>query len=347
MVIVKYLMRIIPAVLLVFCFSQASNAAQTPGSAGTASGGDKDVIALVNGHSISGLDLETVIRRELASIGNPEWDSLRADYRATLIYDGVLALVNSHLLYEKAVASGAKATDEEVEAQVQIASKSFSSDADMNIALARLFLDRDSWRRNLSVDITVMKFLTSLAEVATVEPEEISKYYEGNTEEFSHPDIVRASHIMLASAEKPDLDDAVKEKAEGLLARAKNGEDFAKLAREHSVDGTASNGGDLGYVTKDSIDPVFADAVFSMSQGEIRLIKTSFGHHVIKLTEKKPAGVAPLDDVRDYIATTIRSEKADKELISLMQKLQNDADIKILISAEDWNPRGSSPGKPK
>ena len=347
MVIMKYLMRILPAVLLGFCFYQSAGAAQTAGSAASAGGAGTDVIARVDGQPLYGRELETVIRRELSNIDNPEWSSLRADYRARLIYDGVLSLINSRLLYEKAVASGDKATDAEIDAYMQAATKGFANDAEMNVALARLFLDRDSFKKNLGVDITVNKFLASLAKPITVEPEEITKYYAENPEKFAHPDIVRVSHIMLASDEKSELDADTKERAESILARAKKGEDFAKLAKEYSVDDSASTGGDLGYVTKEVLDPVFANAVFSMSLGEIRLVKTSFGYHVVKLTEKKPEGVAPLDDAREFIINSIKSEKAEKELLNVMKKLQQEAKIEIFISADDWRPRGSSTGTSK
>ena len=329
MIIVKYMMRVMSTVILGLCFTNAADAAQ---DAVSSSGMFPEVIARVNGKTISGRDLETVIRRELASIGDPEWSALRAEYRAELIYSNVTSLINSLLIYEKAVALGAKATEEEVDAEMQAITKSFSSDAEMNAALARQLLTRDTLKQKLEQDLTVAKHINSLAQTVNVAPEEVTKYYAENPERFSHPDLVRASHILLLSEEKPDLDAQVKERAEGLLARAQKGEDFAKLAKENSVDSTASEGGDIGYVTKEQLESDFANAVFSMSAGDIRLVKSRYGYHVVKLTDKKKEGVAQLDEVRDELTTVMKREKAQVELANLVSQLQEEAKIEILIS---------------
>ncbi|MCL2877611.1 MAG: peptidylprolyl isomerase [Acidobacteria bacterium] len=328
----KFLIRIVPVVFLSLCFTNTADATQAAGSAASSGGMFPEVVARVNGQPVSGRDLESVVRRELASIGNPEWNSLRAEYRYELFYAGVTSLVNSQLLYEKAVASGTKATSEEVDAETQNFAKNYSSDAEMNAALARQFLDRDSLKQKLEQDLTLAKYLNTLVQTITVAPEEISKYYAENPEMFAHPDLVRASHILLPSEEMTDLDAQVKERAENLLARAKKGEDFAKLAKENSVDSTASAGGDIGYVTKDSLETTFADAVFGMSVGEIRLIKSRYGYHVIKLTDKKPEGVAQLDEIREDLTNLLKQNKAQMELAGLIGQLQEQAKIEILFS---------------
>ena len=328
MSIVKFLLRIGSAVLLSICFSQAIGVAQTPASGGMFPG----TVANVNGQPITGRDLETVIRRELAAIGNPEWKDLREQYRAELIYSGVTSLINSRLLYEKAVSSGTKATDVEIDTEMQALVKNYASDAELNAALAQQFLTRETLKQRLEQDITTAKYLNSFAETVAVTSEEISKYYAENPEFFAHPDLIRASHILLLSEENPDLDAQVKERAEGLLDRAKKGEDFAKLAKENSVDGSASEGGDIGYVAKEALDSDFADAVFSMTAGEFRLVKTRYGYHVVKLMDKKKEGVAPLEDVREDLTALLKRAKAQTELTSLIGQLQEQAKIEILYS---------------
>ena len=328
----KYLIHIMAVFFLGLCCFQAIGSAQEAGSAAPSGGMFPEVIARVNGQPIPGRDLETIIRRELASIGNPEWNALRAEYRAELIYTNVTSLINTRLIYEKAVASGSKATDAEVDAEVQAITKSFSSDAEMNAALARQLLTRDTLKQKLEQDLTVAKYINSLAQAVTVAPEDVSKYYTENPERFSHPNLIRASHILLLSEETPDLDAQVKERAEGLLARAQKGEDFAKLAKENSVDATASEGGDIGYVTKEQLESDFANAVFSMSAGDIRLVKSRYGYHVVKLTDKKPEGVAQLDEIREELTTAMKRDKAQVELANLVSQLQEQAKIEILIS---------------
>ena len=333
MFIVKLLTHIVPAILLYLCFLQAAGAAQTADVAAPTGGMFSEVVARLNGQPILGNDLEIIIRRELAAISNPEWRSLRAEYRNDLILSGITSLINSRLLYEKAVESGVKATGDEVDAEFQDIAKTFPNDAEMNAALARQFLTRDTLKRNLEVDLTVAKYITSLANAIDVTPEEVSKFYSENPSVFAHPDIVRASHILLQSEEKPEIDAKVKEQSEALLDRAKKGEDFAKLAKEYSVDLTASNGGDLGgYITRDAIDSEFADVIFTMSVNELRLVRSKAGYHIIKLTDKKPEGVSTLDEVRNDLTVLIRQQKAQANLADVVKQLQEKAIIELLIS---------------
>ena len=325
----KLSIRIVSMVLSGICLMHTAQAAQT---AGVATGAlFPDVIANVNGQPISGRDLEGIIRRELASIGNPEWNNLREDYRGQLTYSGVTTLVNSRLLYEKAIASSVKATDAEVDEAIQSFAKNYASDAEMNAALAQQLLDRDLLRQRLEQELTMTKYLNALASDITVAPEEVSRYYAEHPDEFAHPNIVRVSHILLRGDDKPELDAQVKVRAEALMARAKKGEDFAKLARENSVDNTASNGGDIGYVAKDVLDADFAEAAFSMAVGDIRVIKSRFGYHVIKLTDKKAEGVSTLDEIKEELTGLMRRDKAQSELNRLLNQLRDQAKIEVLI----------------
>jgi len=100
------------------------------------------VVARVNGKAILGRDLEALVRRELTSIGNPEWKNLREDYRGQLTLAELTTLIKSKLLYQKAIASGTKVTDAEVQAEMQKMAKSYASDAEFNAALASQNIDR-------------------------------------------------------------------------------------------------------------------------------------------------------------------------------------------------------------
>jgi hypothetical protein len=94
------------------------------------------VVAKVNGKAILGRDLEQLVRGELAKIENPEWKNLRDDYRGQLTMDSLTSLISTKLLYQKAAAGGVKATELEIQAEMQRIGKNFQSDAEMNSALA-------------------------------------------------------------------------------------------------------------------------------------------------------------------------------------------------------------------
>jgi len=293
------------------------------------------VVARVNGKPILGRDLEGFVLRELASIGSPEWKNLREDYRGQLTLTGLNSLINSKLLYQRAVAVGTKATDAEVQAELQKVAKNYASDAEFNAALASQNTDRASLEKNLYETLAIQKYIDeTVTKKIVVSPEELSKYYSSNPSQFNHPEIVKTSHILIQPAgDSPEQDTIAKQRAEAILARVKKGEDFAKLARENSVDNSASQGGDMGFASKDGMEPEYAEAAFSLPVGGVKLIKTRYGYHIIKVTDKKKEGLATLEEVKTELAQFLKNQKSQTELDKLVNELRNTAKIEILIPA--------------
>jgi peptidyl-prolyl cis-trans isomerase C len=291
-------------------------------------------VARVNGKPILGKDLERFVRAELAHIGNPEWKNLREDYRGQLVLDSLTVLINQRLLYQKAIASGMKATDAEVQAELQRITKTFKSDAEMNAALANQMMDRTALEKSLHQSLAVSKYVDeNINKKITVTPEEVAKYYTGHPAEFQHPDIVRTSHILISAGENAEQDALAKQRAEALLARVKKGEDFAKLARENSTDESASRGGDVGFSSRDTLIPEYAEAAFSLPVGGVTLIRTSLGYHIVKVTDKKKEGLSTLDEVKAQLTDFLKKEKARTDLTKLVNQLRDQAKIEILIPA--------------
>jgi len=293
------------------------------------------VVARVNGKAILGRDLEGRIRRELSSIGNPEWNNLREDYRGQLVLSEITALINTRLLYQKALASGTKVTEAEVQAELDKIAKSYKSDAEMNAALASQNTDRATLQKNVSESLTMAKFVEeAINKKIIVTPEELSKFYTSNPTQFNHPDIVRISHILIQPAGDTAQQDAVaQERAKALVARLNKGEDFAKLARENSVDPSASQGGDVGFMSKNNIAPEYAEAAFSLPVGSVKMIKSDFGYHILKITDKKKEGLATLDEVKPDLTDFLKNQKAQEELAKLVNQLRDSTKIEILIPA--------------
>lgn len=292
------------------------------------------VVARVDGKPILGRDLETLVRRELAANADPEWKDLREEYRGQLTLAALNTLINNRLLYQKAVSGGIKATDAEVQAEMEKISKSFGSDAEMNRALAAQMTDRATLEKNLYESVTIAKFIEeNINKKVTVSQEEISKYYTGHLEEFQHPDVVRTSHILIPAGETAQQDALAKKRADSILERAKKGEDFAKLAKEYSIDETASRGGDIGYNAKDQLVPEYGEAAFSLPVGGVQLIKTSSGYHIIKVTDKKKEGLYPLEEIKDQLGQFLKAQKAQAEYNKLINQLRDQALIEVLIPA--------------
>lgn len=139
---------------------------------------------------------------------------------------------------------------------------------------------------------------------------EIEDYYRRYRDRnFTHPEQVRARHILIAVAADatPQQKAAAKAKAEDLLKQIKAGVDFAKLAKQYSDDpGSKNNGGELGYFSQAEMVKPFAEAAFRMRPGEMTIAQTQFGFHVIQVEDHKLAHVDTLEEARPKIIEALR-----------------------------------------
>jgi peptidyl-prolyl cis-trans isomerase D len=160
-----------------------------------------------------------------------------------------------------------------------------------------------------------------------VKDETMRARYESQKINYTTPEERKASHILIrVKKDAPkEKDEAAKKKAEELLARIRNGEDFAELAKQESEDpGSAGKGGDLGFFGKGAMVPAFEDAAFSLKKGEVSdLVRSPFGYHIIKLTDIRGGEVQPFDKVKDKIRKEIQTERADQRFYDMADQLAN------------------------
>jgi peptidyl-prolyl cis-trans isomerase D len=147
------------------------------------------------------------------------------------------------------------------------------------------------------------------------------------------PDQVRARHILIevpSDATAPQKEKA-KAKAEEILKQLRKGADFAKLAKADSNDpSNRDSGGDLGIFGRGQMIKPFEDAVFSMKPGELRMVETRFGFHVVRVDASSPAHVDKLQDVRPQIIDALRAEAGGK-----VARQALDEDVTAAINGAD------------
>lgn len=130
--------------------------------------------------------------------------------------------------------------------------------------------------------------------------------YNAMPKRFEIPEQARARHILIRIS-TPDA----KKKAEDLLAQLRAGADFAKLASTSSEDqGSAPNGGDLGYFGAGRMVKPFEEAVSALKKaGDLSdVVETQFGYHIIKLEDRRPAGVAPFAEVKEALRNELQTK---------------------------------------
>jgi len=147
--------------------------------------------------------------------------------------------------------------------------------------------------------------------------EELRAFYEEQKGVYTTEERRKVSHILVAVSPQADAValKAAQEKINRAKQRVENGEDFAVVARELSDDATtAKNGGDLGLITHGVMEKAFDEAAFALSAGEVsEPVKTSFGFHLIKVTELEPARTKPFADVKEEVKKVYRLQKAENK----------------------------------
>jgi parvulin-like peptidyl-prolyl isomerase len=168
-------------------------------------------------------------------------------------------------------------------------------------------------RKNLGDDMIITQYFNkTVIDSIPVSGAELQAYYDQNPAIFAGDNRIHARHILflVPQGATEDQKAAIRKKAEGVLAQAKKGEDFAELARKHSEDPqSAPGGGDLSWFNRGSMMPEFENAAFALDAGQISdVVEVSYGFHIIKVEEKgKPL---TLDEVRPDLEKMLRSQKA-------------------------------------
>ena len=167
----------------------------------------------------------------------------------------------------------------------------------------------------------------------TVSEDEMKSYYDSHKNEFKTPEMVRTRHILIEATPLSSEEEKKKarEKAEGILKRIKDGEDFAGLASNFSDDkGSQQKGGDLGLFPRGAMVKPFEDAAFALKPGEISgIVETQFGYHIIKVEERKDPSVEPFEAVKERINQKLLQESIKSKVTEFVEKAMKDAKVEI------------------
>ena len=196
-----------------------------------------------------------------------------------------------------------------------VKAEAYAGKVDKSADKLAAYFDKNKSKYQTDPQVKLRYLLFPLAEFAGAPPsdEEVAKYYKTNIDKFTTPERRQASHILIRSSEKdsPEKRAAARKKIEEIAAQLKAGGDFATLAKQDSQDGSAQQGGELGFFSRGQMVKPFEDAVFSMKEGQIsEVVETPFGFHLIKLEKIEPAKVESLEEAKKAIIAQMTSEEA-------------------------------------
>jgi peptidyl-prolyl cis-trans isomerase SurA len=290
-------------------------AAGAPGAASGSVVVDR-VVAVVNNEIITMSDLQ----RELAK------GSAVRDERLLLEQ-----MIDRKLQMAAARQDGMDVSERELdEAIADIMQRNNMDRTQLEQALAKESLTLEQYRSDLREQITLSRLFNKYIRTGiTIDEAEVRAYYDQNQQQFTLPEEMRVRLLVIAvpAGAAPDRVAAARTKAEGLMARLRNGEDFVKLVRESSEGPTAAQDGDLGFLQRGHAIPEIEAAARDLKPGEYAgPVRTGDGFQIIRLEEVRTP-VRPYDQVKDDISKQLYEQKMENFYRSWLQSLRSESHI--------------------
>jgi peptidyl-prolyl cis-trans isomerase C len=186
--------------------------------------------------------------------------------------------------------------------------------------------------------VTAKLVETEVDSKVKITEDEMRQYYEAHKDEFKTPPLWRASHILVATEKE----------ARDILDALTKGAKFEELAREKSMDATASRGGDIGFFRVGQLVPDFEKACLKLGIGQTSdVVGTQFGYHIIKLTDKKEAGAEDFDKAKGKIENALKKQKRVELFDKLVMDLKSKYGVEVnedALNEIDSNGRDGNPG---
>lgn len=195
-------------------------------------------------------------------------------------------------------------------------------------------VDLERVKAQIKDDLKIQQLVDSVTEKAEAPDDAaVKKYFEEHPEEFEDKASVTASHILVST--DADADEAAVEEAKKEVEKIRadllddEGKDFAEMATAHSDCPSKTKGGDLGTFSAGQMVPEFEKAAFEQEIGAIgEPVKTQFGYHIIKVTDRTEAKKLAFNDVKDELAENLHEQRKAEKMRSYLDELREDAEIK-------------------
>ena len=269
-----------------------------------------NLAATVNGRPISFADLDKQYQAQfVSSAERPSDDQMMIQKLEVL-----RTLVDNEIMLQRAEKLGLMATDGDVESRFAELKAPYTQE-EFQKQLAARKMSTEDMKAQLKRDLSITKlFNKEITSHISISDKDVSDFYNSNKSSFNFPEPqVHLAQILVTPAPDPNVrnlkndkaqsDEQARKKIEMLVARVRQGEDFAMLAQNFSEDpSSATNGGDLGFVPESALDkanPEIRKAIQTVSSGQVTpVVKTSEGYRVFKIYSKEPAGQRELTDPR-------------------------------------------------
>ena len=243
-----------------------------------------------------------------------------------VLEQSAVQLAERKLLLDAAAAAKTVVSPEELDKALQEQYSRAGDEKKFQEVLASNGISFDYVKSSVQANLLIDKYLNdAMAAQSSATEDEIQKAYQQDK-------TASVRHILLLTQGKSDQEkQAIRQKMEEILARAKSGEDFAGLAKQYSEDpGSKDKGGLYEDFGRGQMVKPFEEAAFSVPIGQISdIVETQYGYHIIQVVDRKKES-RPLEEVRPELEAQIKQAKKGETYQALMTKLKKDAGFKTI-----------------
>jgi len=316
---------------------------------------DTGVAVTVNGVDITEKQIDDLIAPRIEQMSkNRNWPPhIMESYKERMRSDALNELIETHLVDAKIKEEGIVITEKDVEDHIKELADSENLTVDeLKILIESYGTSYEVWKERMQFPrrLAFMKFMEpKVSGEVNITEEDAREFYNKNENNYKTPEQVRASHILIKldktdpNADPNEVDAVAKAKTEQLLEQINAGADFAELAKANSACSSAAKGGDLDFFARGRMVPPFEKAAFGLKVGQISdVVKTRFGYHIIKITDRKEATVTTFEQAKDEIMDRLTREKQDKIAVDFVKSLVDEANI-VYPPGKEPKPKPASP----
>jgi peptidyl-prolyl cis-trans isomerase C len=291
------------------------------------------VAATVNGIAVTEGEIYAKTKPRLDRItGQIPTSAVMQQYVKRIQVQAMDILITEKLLDEEVKKANLAVSDGEAEDKIKesIAKEGMTMDS-FKTMLQSQGQNIEQVKKNVAKTLIYEKLIDHLmGGVSEANDAEARAYFEENQQDYNTPEQVQASHILVKvePTATPEEKAKAKEKIDKLLKQVKEGGDFATLAKENSDCPSKDRGGDLGFFGRGAMVKPFEDAAFGMQVGQVSdVVETQFGYHIIKVTNRKEAGLTPFEKAKPDIVKILQDRKKTDFFRRHIEKLKAEAKI--------------------
>ncbi|MDZ4165315.1 MAG: peptidylprolyl isomerase [Smithellaceae bacterium] len=243
-------------------------------------------------------------------------------------------MINELLIEQEARRSGISVKDDEVMAVLtdqlsrrNVTLESFVKD------LAREGASLEEYKKNIKDQLIRMKLIRrDVRAKVIITPEEIGRYYEKHRAEYEGAEAVRIRQIMIPVPREANSEmiARLKREAQEIQKRILDGEPFEAMAARYAVGAAAATGGDLGFIERGLVYPEVENVAFGLARDQVSgVIESPAGFHIIKLVDRRGAGIKDLESVREEIKARIEEAKLEKRFEEWLTNLRKKSYVDV------------------